>query len=76
MARRAVQGDKFDTKAECGRKTGVHVDMTDKVRLSLQMSTEMNLVLEELALDSGVSRSDVFRQALALAKVAHDPLCQ
>lgn len=45
--------------------------MTGKVRLNLQVSTELNSVLEEIADSSGSSKTDVIRQALALMKVAH-----
>lgn len=43
----------------------------EKVRLSLQVSHELNRTLEEIAEDTGTSRTDVVRQALALMKVAH-----
>ena len=45
--------------------------MTGKVRLNLQVSNELNNVLEEIADSSGSSKTDVIRQALALMKVAH-----
>ena len=45
--------------------------MTDKVRLNLQVSSELNRVLEEIADDTGSTRTDVIRQALALMRVAH-----
>jgi metal-responsive CopG/Arc/MetJ family transcriptional regulator len=44
---------------------------TEKVRLNLQISQELNRTLEEIAEDTGTNRSDVIRQALALMKVAH-----
>jgi hypothetical protein len=50
-------------------ETGI---VSDKVRLNLQVSTELNRVLEQLSEDTGSSRSDVIRQALALMKVAHE----
>ena len=46
--------------------------MSDKVRLNLQVSAELNKALEEIAEGTGGSRSDVIRQALALMKVAHE----
>lgn len=46
--------------------------MAEKVRLNLQLSDELNRILEEIAEDTGSSRSDVIRQAVALMKVAHD----
>lgn len=45
--------------------------MTDKVRLSLQVSQELNQTLEEIADSTGTNRTDVIRQALALMKIAH-----
>jgi hypothetical protein len=53
-------------------KTGERtIAMADKVRLNLQVSNELNTVLEEIADSSGSSKTDVIRQALALMKVAH-----
>lgn len=46
--------------------------MTEKVRLNLQVSSELNNVLEEIADSSGSTKTDVIRQALALMKVAHN----
>jgi len=46
--------------------------MSDKVRLNLQVSSELNNVLEEIADSSGSTKTDVIRQALALMKVAHN----
>jgi metal-responsive CopG/Arc/MetJ family transcriptional regulator len=45
--------------------------MGEKVRLNLQLSSELNDALEEIVDDTGTSRSEVIRQALALMKVAH-----
>jgi predicted transcriptional regulator len=44
---------------------------TEKIRLSLQVSQELNRTLEEIAESTGTNRTDVIRQALALMKVAH-----
>jgi hypothetical protein len=44
---------------------------SDRVRLSLQVSQELNNTLEEIAESTGTNRTDVIRQALALMKVAH-----
>lgn len=44
----------------------------EKVRLNLQVSAELNQMLEAIAGDTGTNRSDVIRQALALMKVAHE----
>lgn len=44
---------------------------TEKIRLSLQVSQELNQTLEEIAESTGTNRTDVIRQALALMKVAH-----
>lgn len=46
--------------------------MAEKVRLSLQVTEELNRLLEEMADDSGTTKSDVLRQALALMKAARD----
>jgi predicted transcriptional regulator len=45
--------------------------MAEKVRLNLQVSSELNSTLEEIADSSGTTKTDVIRQALALMKVAH-----
>ncbi len=44
---------------------------TEKVRLNLQVSQELNQALEDIAESTGSNRTDVIRQALALMKVAH-----
>lgn len=41
------------------------------VRLELQLSTELNGVLEQIASDTGTTKTDVIRQALALVRVAN-----
>ncbi len=46
--------------------------MAEKVRLSLQISGELNRMLEQIADEAQASKADVSRQALALMKVAHD----
>ena len=46
--------------------------MTDKVRLNLQLSQELNKALEDMTESTGGNRTDVIRQALALMKVAHE----
>ena len=46
--------------------------VVDKVRLSLQVSEELNRLLEQMADDAGTTKSDVLRQALALMKAARD----
>ncbi|MBD2101911.1 DNA-binding protein [Leptolyngbya sp. FACHB-261] len=43
-----------------------------KVRLSLDVSPELNDVLEELAARSNGTKSDVLRKAITLMKVATD----
>jgi predicted transcriptional regulator len=43
----------------------------EKVRLSLQVSQELNRTLEDIAESTGTNRTDVIRQALALMMVAH-----
>jgi predicted transcriptional regulator len=44
--------------------------MADKVRLSLDVSAELNKTLEELADKTMGSKSDVLRKAIALMEVA------
>jgi metal-responsive CopG/Arc/MetJ family transcriptional regulator len=44
----------------------------EKVRMNLQVSAELNAVLDKIADDTGTNRSDVIRQAIALMKVAHE----
>jgi len=44
----------------------------DKVRLSLDVSPELNHLLEELADQTGTTKSDVLRKAIALMDVAVD----
>ena len=43
-----------------------------KVQLNVSVSQELNQILDGIAKDSGTTRTDVIRQALALMKVAHD----
>jgi metal-responsive CopG/Arc/MetJ family transcriptional regulator len=45
--------------------------MTQKVRLNLQVSEQLNSDLEEMAQSTGSNRTEVIRQALALMKIAH-----
>jgi hypothetical protein len=42
-----------------------------KVRLSLQVSPELNQTLEDIAESTGSNLTDIVRQALALMMVAH-----
>ncbi|MBD0373826.1 MAG: DNA-binding protein [Pyrinomonadaceae bacterium] len=42
----------------------------EKVRLSLDISTELNELLESLAAKTGGTKSDVLRKAIALMEVA------
>ncbi len=43
----------------------------EKVRLSLQLSSELNDILEEIAEAGTTTKTEVIRQALALMRVAH-----
>lgn len=45
---------------------------SDKVRLSLDVSPELNSLLESLATRTGGTKSDVLRKAIALMDVAVD----
>jgi metal-responsive CopG/Arc/MetJ family transcriptional regulator len=47
-------------------------NMAEKVRMNLQVSAELNELLERIAGDTGSNRSEVIRQALALMKAAHE----
>jgi hypothetical protein len=44
----------------------------ETVRMNLQVSPEINELLEKIADETGSNRSEVIRRALALMKVAHD----
>ena len=44
----------------------------EKVRMNLQISAEINDLLDKIADETGSNRSEVIRPALALMKVAHD----
>ena len=44
--------------------------MTEKVRLNLQISDELNQQLEQMAEIGSTTKSDIIRRALALMKVA------
>jgi metal-responsive CopG/Arc/MetJ family transcriptional regulator len=46
--------------------------MAEKARVNLNVSTELNDLLESIANDTGSNRTEVIRQALALMKVAHE----
>lgn len=54
------------------KKMGAAKMANEKVRMNLQVSAELNEVLDKIADDTGSNRSDVIRQALALMKVAHE----
>jgi predicted transcriptional regulator len=44
--------------------------MADKIRLTLEVTTELNSALESLAETSGSTKSDVLRKAIALFEYA------
>ena len=44
----------------------------EKVRLSLDISPELNALLEQLAASTGSTKSEVLRKAIALMEVAVD----
>jgi predicted transcriptional regulator len=52
--------------------TGVSKLEKEKVRLSLDISRELNDLLEQLAARTGGTKSDVLRKAIALMEVAVD----
>ena len=66
--REAASPDRRE-QAATGRKE--ITAMSEKVRLNLHVSSELNRQLEEIADSSGSTKTDVIRQALALMKVAH-----
>jgi metal-responsive CopG/Arc/MetJ family transcriptional regulator len=43
-----------------------------KVRVNLQVSLELNEILEKIADEASINRSEVIRQALALMKATHE----
>lgn len=43
-----------------------------KVRWSVDVSDELDRVVEDLAYEEGTNKSDVLRRAVALLRVAHD----
>ena len=43
-----------------------------KVRMNVQVSPELGDIVDQIAQDTRANTSEVFRQALALMKVAHD----
>jgi hypothetical protein len=45
--------------------------MADKIRLTVDVSRELNQILEDIAEESGGTKSEVFRKAIALLDVAH-----
>jgi predicted transcriptional regulator len=45
--------------------------MTEKVRLTVDVSKELNQILENIAKETGGTKSDIFRKAVALLDVAH-----
>lgn len=53
-------------------EAGMPAMTQDKVRVNLQVSAELNALWDSLAQNSGASRGEVIRQALALMKVAQD----
>lgn len=45
--------------------------MSSKVRLTLDVSRDLNNVLENIAEETGSTKTDVFRKAIALLDAAH-----
>ena len=45
--------------------------MAKKVRYTIDLTEEMEVEIENLALESGVAKSEIFRRAIGLLKVAH-----
>lgn len=51
---------------------GTVIKDKEKIRLSLDISPELNTLLEQLAVKTGGTKSDVLRKAIALMEVAVD----
>ena len=45
--------------------------MADKIRLTVDVSRELNQILEGIAGETGTTKSEVFRKAVALLDVSH-----
>jgi predicted transcriptional regulator len=54
------------------RARGPNIKEKEKVRLSLDISPELNTLLEELAAATSGTKSDVLRKAIGLMEVAVD----
>jgi hypothetical protein len=74
-AARARSSVKADADQSTGRRDGSDSAEQIKkktVRLSLDVSVELNALIGELATDSNSTKSDVLRRAVTLLKVAND----
>jgi Arc/MetJ-type ribon-helix-helix transcriptional regulator len=69
---RRICVDKYALLAHVFEAQGSMAMANEKVRMNLQVSAELNDVLDKIADDTGSNRSEVIRQALALMKVAHE----
>jgi Arc/MetJ-type ribon-helix-helix transcriptional regulator len=69
---RIICVDKYALLAHVFEAQGSMAMANEKVRMNLQVSAELNDVLDKIADDTGSNRSEVIRQALALMKVAHE----
>jgi predicted transcriptional regulator len=54
-----------------GKGAGMTMATDTKVRLTVDVSKELNEMLEGIAKESGSTKSEVFRKAIALLDVAH-----
>lgn len=45
--------------------------MAEKIRLTVDVSKELNQILQGIADDTGTTKSEVFRKAIALLDVSH-----
>jgi hypothetical protein len=72
MLSHAISGDTLPPKGVTSRRQNRARLVTEraKVRLSLDVSTELNDLLEELAYKTHSSKSDVLRKAIALMELA------
>ena len=53
-------------------ETKIPARSQDKVKLSLFVSPQLNETLESMAQESGTTKSDILRKAIALLEVASD----
>ena len=63
------------TRIFCAWSEGVNTDtdsQSNRVRLNLVITKQLDVMLEKLAEENGTNKSDILRKALALYEVASD----